>query len=169
MFHQPAAVAFTYPDVGATRGEFPSGYDHFTRRRKIGSGRPAFNEAAAQVLAFQMQRGTGVFDRASTATAQPGTQLTIRLGWGPLSITAPCRVVYVLNEANRQGFAYGTLPRHPLIGEEVFAVEFDPADESVYGMVAAFSRRGAWYTRAGGPIVRIIQRWFVDRYISAIA
>lgn len=78
-------------------------------------------------------------------------------------------MVYVLNETNRQGFAYGTLVGHPLIGEEVFAVEYDPADGSVYGVVAAFSRRGAWYTRAGGPIVRIIQRWYVDRYISALS
>ncbi|MFB7718814.1 DUF1990 family protein [Nocardia sp. NPDC056100] len=169
MSYEQAMIGFTYPDVGATRGEFPSGYSHFVRRRVIGAGRSAFDEAAGRVLAYQMQRGAGVFDSASTVTAEPGTELTVRLSWGPVRITAPCRVVYVVDEVNRQGFAYGTLPGHPLIGEEVFTVEFDPADGSVYGVVAAFSRRGAWYARVGGPIVRIIQRRYVDRYISAVS
>jgi uncharacterized protein (UPF0548 family) len=30
----------------------------------------------------------------------------------------PCRVVYVVDEPRRAGFAYGTLPGHPEIGGE---------------------------------------------------
>lgn len=168
MPNEPAAIPFTYPDVGATNGDFPPGYHHFRLRRRIGSGRALFEQAGAQILAYQMQRGTGVFDRATTPIAEPGTELTVRLGLGPLGVTAPCRVVYVLDEPNRRGFAYGTLPGHPESGEELFSVEYDPTDESVFGVVAAFSRPGVWYTRLGGPVVRLIQRWFAARYIATL-
>jgi uncharacterized protein (UPF0548 family) len=32
---------------------------------------------------------------------------------GPVHVKAPCRLVYVTDEVNRFGFAYGTLPGHP--------------------------------------------------------
>ncbi|MGW2663291.1 DUF1990 family protein [Nocardia tengchongensis] len=166
MPQQPAP--FTYPDVGATAGEFPAGYHHFRLRLRIGSGRALFDQAAEQILAYRIQRGTGVFQHATTPTAQPGTELTVRLGLGPIGVTAPCRVVYILDTPNRRGFAYGTLPGHPLRGEELFAVEYDPADDSVHGIIAAFSNPGTWYTRLGAPIVRLIQRWFARRYIETL-
>ncbi|WP_306362454.1 DUF1990 family protein [Nocardia sp. CC227C] len=159
---------FTYAEVGASKGEFPTGYHHFRIRRRIGSGRAVFERAGADIRAYRMQRGTGIFRAASTPVAEVGTRLTVRLGAGPFGITAPCQVVYVLEESDRLGFAYGTLPGHPECGEEVFAVEHDPADGSVYGVVAAFSRPGAWYTRLGGPAVRIIQRYMAGRYIDAV-
>ncbi|WP_067827326.1 DUF1990 family protein [Nocardia inohanensis] len=169
MTKRSGTVAFTYPDVGATAGEFPAGYDHFRLRLRIGSGRELFDSAGEQILAYRMQRGTNIFREASTPTAEPGTELTVRLGLGPIGIIAPCRVVYVLDEPDRRGFAYGTLPGHPESGEEVFTVEYDPADGSVYGVVAAFSRPATWYVRAGGPVVRLIQRWFAARYIRTLA
>ena len=164
----PDIPAYTYPEIGATKGDFPPGYHHFRLRRRIGSGRVLFESTAAQILAYRMQHGTGIFRSASTPTAQQGTALTVRLGRGPIALTAPCRVVYVLDEPNRRGFAYGTLPGHPEIGEELFAVEYDPSDDSVHGLVAAFSRPATWYTRLGGPIVRIVQRYIAGRYIDAV-
>ncbi|MGW4124105.1 DUF1990 family protein [Nocardia sp. NPDC004711] len=166
MSQKPAP--FTYSDVGATAGEFPPGYDHFRLRRHIGSGRALFEQAADHILGYGMQRGTGIFRDATTPVAEPGTELTVRLGLGPIGVSAPCRVVYVLDEPDRRGFAYGTLPGHPESGEELFCVEYDPADGSVHGLIAAFSKPGAWYTRLGGPIVRLIQRWFAHRYIGTI-
>jgi uncharacterized protein (UPF0548 family) len=37
-------------------------------------------------------------------------------------LQAPCRVVYVIDEPDIRGFAYGTPPGHPESGEERFAV-----------------------------------------------
>lgn len=162
------SAPFTYPDVGATRATFPSGYDRFELRRPIGHGRELFDRAATHILAFGVQKGAGVFQRADTETALAGTELTVRIGWGPVGIVAPCRVVYVLDEPDRRGFAYGTLPGHPESGEELFAVEYDPADDTVYGLVTAFSRPGAWYVALGGPVVRLIQRWFARRYLKTL-
>ncbi|WP_330249365.1 DUF1990 domain-containing protein [Nocardia sp. NBC_00565] len=161
-------LPFTYAEVGATKGELPAGYHRFRLRRRIGYGRVLFERSGAEILAYRMQKGTGIFQQADTPVAEPGTGLTVRLGVGPVGITAPCRVVYVLDEPDRRGFAYGTLPGHPEIGEELFAVEYDPADDSVYGLVTAFSRPGAWYVRLGGPVVRAIQHAIAEKYIDAL-
>ncbi|MGW4632776.1 DUF1990 family protein [Nocardia sp. NPDC004415] len=164
----PEKAALTYPDVGATRTTLPAGYHRFRHRRPIGHGRTLFERAAAHILDFGMQKGVGIFRGAETSTAEQGTDLTVFLGIGPIGIVAPCRVVYVLDEPDRRGFAYGTLPGHPEIGEELFAVEYDPTDDTVYGLVTAFSRPGAWYVRLGGPVVRLIQRWFAGRYLRTL-
>ncbi|AHH20373.1 hypothetical protein NONO_c55930 [Nocardia nova SH22a] len=168
MTNSPGAQPFTYPDVGATAGDFPAGYHHFQLRRRIGAGRDLFERAGGEILGYRMQRGVGIFQHADTPSAQPGTTLTVRLGFAGVGITAPCRVVYVLDEPDRRGFAYGTLPGHPEVGEELFAVEYDSADDAVYAVVAAFSRPGAWYVRLGGPVVRALQRLIAGRYIDAI-
>lgn len=160
---------YTYSAVGATAGDPPPGYRCFTRRRRIGHGRPLFDRAGAEVMAYQMLRGAGVFDSASTLVAEPGTVVTVRLGAGPAVISAACRVVYVVDEPDRRGFAYGTLPGHPVSGEELFAVEYDPGDDSVYAVVAAFSRPATWYVRLAGPFGRLTQRVMADRYIAALS
>ncbi|CAM4028044.1 DUF1990 domain-containing protein [Nocardia ninae] len=168
MEHGPSDPPFTYSEVGATSSELPAGYHGFRLRRQIGHGRALFEHAAVAILEYRMQKGTGIFHEASTPTAEPGTRLTVRLGIGPLAITAPCRVVYVLAAPNQRGFAYGTLPGHPESGEELFSVEYDPADDAVYGVVTAFSRPATWYTRLGGPVARLIQRFVAGRYIKTL-
>ncbi|MFF0545235.1 DUF1990 family protein [Nocardia thailandica] len=159
---------FTYPDVGATRTAPPAGYHAFRHRRRIGHGRTVFERGAEHILAFGMQKGVGIFGESTTPVAREGTELTVRLGLGPAAITAPCRVVYVLDDPDRRGFAYGTLPGHPESGEELFAIEYDPSDDSVYGLVTAFSRPATWYTRLGGPAARLLQSWFARRYLATL-
>ncbi|MEU2038401.1 DUF1990 family protein [Nocardia niwae] len=160
--------SFTYSEVGATRGVLPEGYHGLRLRRRLGRGRALFERAGAEILSYRVQKGTGIFRSADTPTAEPGTAVTVRLGLGPVGITAPCRVVYVLDEPDRRGFAYGTLPGHPASGEELFAVEYDSADDTVYGLIVAFSRAATWYTRIGGPVVRLIQRFVAGRYIATL-
>lgn len=158
--------SFTYAEVGATRPgeEFPPGYHHFRLRRRIGSGTALFEKAAAEILSYRMQKGSHVFRSASTPAAEVGTAMTVRLG----PIIAPCQVVYVLDEPTIRGFAYGTLPGHPEIGEELFAVSHDPDTDTVYGIVESFSRPGTWYTRLGGPAVRLIQHLAAAQYIRTL-
>ncbi|MEU5758733.1 DUF1990 domain-containing protein [Nocardia sp. NPDC047648] len=163
-----AGSSFTYSQVGATRDAVPEGYRGLRLRRRIGRGRELFERAGAEILAYRVQKGTGIFRSADTPTAEPGTAITVRLGLGPLGITAPCRVVYILDEPDRRGFAYGTLPGHPASGEELFAVEYDPSDDGVYGLIVAFSRPATWYTRLGGPVVRLIQRFAAGRYLATL-
>ncbi|MEG8180542.1 DUF1990 domain-containing protein [Nocardia terpenica] len=168
MATPPDVPPFTYSETGATNGEFPPGYHHFRLRRRIGAGQDLFESTAEQILSYRMQRGTGIFAEASTPTAHPGTLVTVRLPLGPFTITAPCRVVYTLDDPHRRGFAYGTLPGHPESGEELFATEYDPTTTAVYALTAAFSRPATWYTRLGGPITRLAQRYIAGKYIEAV-
>jgi uncharacterized protein (UPF0548 family) len=76
--------------------------------------------------------------------------------------------VYVVDEPNRRGFAYGTLPGHPESGEEFFSVRYDPSGDAVYAEVSAFSRPATWWSKAGGPITSLVQRVITKRYVKAV-
>lgn len=159
-----SARSLTYSAVGATAATMPDGYAHLRESAPIGKGRARFDEAAEAVMGWGMQRGAGFSVQSSTPTAELGTEVIVRLG----VIPAPCRVVYVLDEPNRRGFAYGTLPGHPESGEELFSVRHDPESGIVYAEVVAFSRAATWWSRLGGPVTKVIQRWATRRYLRAL-
>jgi uncharacterized protein (UPF0548 family) len=162
--HELAALPLTYAEVGATAGPPPAKYGHLHASAVIGHGRPRFEEAAHGVMRWGMLRGAGIRVEATTEVAAVGSEVLV--GLGPLR--APCRVVYVVDEPDRRGFAYGTLPGHPETGEELFAVRYDPASEAVYAEVTAFSRHGTWWSRLAGPITSLAQRVISRRYLRAL-
>ncbi|MGW1027509.1 DUF1990 family protein [Streptomyces sp. NPDC002577] len=152
-------MAFTYEHVGATReGRCPTGFHPLRVRTRVGAGADVFRTAARAVLSWQMHRAVGVSIDAAAETARAGADVTVGLGW----IEAPCRVVWTVEEENLAGFAYGTLAGHPECGEEAFLVE-RTADGAVWLTVTAFSRPVKWWVRAGGPLVRVLQRAYARR------
>lgn len=158
-------LPFTYPEVGATAtGRLPVGYAHLGFVTHIGMGRRRFEQAADAVMRWGMLRGAGVRVTASSEVAVVGAVAVVRLGF----LRAPCRVVYVIDEPDLRGYAYGTLPGHPESGEERFAVRHDPVTAAVFAEVAAFSRPATWWTKAGGPIVSLAQRTLAKRYVRAV-
>lgn len=157
----------TYPEVGATAGELPAGYDHVRRSRVVGRGEAVFLAAADAVSSWDLHRRAGIDVTATTPRAAAGSRVTLRLGTGPLHLDASCAVVYVVDEPRRRGFAYGTLPGHPERGEELFCVEWLDDDTVVLG-VTAFSRPATWWSRAGAPLARAVQRRITDRYLNAL-
>jgi uncharacterized protein (UPF0548 family) len=158
------ARSLTYTEVGATKGPLPADYHHVQRSAVIGHGRPRFEEAGDAVMRWGMLRGAGVGVTAESEKAEVGSDVIIGLG----PIRASCRVVYVLDETDRRGFAYGTLPGHPETGEELFSVRFDPATDEVWAEVVAFSRHGTWWSRLGAPFTSLVQRIVTRRYLSAV-
>src|ERR1700722_11832293 len=117
-------LPLTYPEVGATAaGELPTGYGHLHVEKQIGTGQQRFERAAEAVMRWGMQRGAGLRGNASSDVAAVDTVVLVRMGFLP----APCRVVYVIDEPDIRGFAYGTLEGHPESGEERFVVHRDPA------------------------------------------
>jgi uncharacterized protein (UPF0548 family) len=159
-----AALQLTYRDVGATGGALPDGYHHVRKSAVIGSGRPRFEDAAAKVMRWGMLRGAGVRVDATSEVAAVGSEVLV--GIGP--VRAPCRVVYVIDEPDHRGFAYGTLPGHPESGEELFAVRYDPASDEVHAEVTAFSRHATWWSKLGSPVTALMQRVITSRYLSAL-
>jgi uncharacterized protein (UPF0548 family) len=159
-----STLPLTYSEVGATAGPLPAGYHHVRVSAVIGRGRARFEEAAAKLMRWGMLRGAGLRVQASTEVAAVGSEVLV--GFGPLR--APCRVVYVVDEPDRRGFAYGTLPGHAESGEELFAVRYDPATDEVFAEVTAFSRHATWWSRLGAPATSLAQRFVTKRYLAAL-
>jgi uncharacterized protein (UPF0548 family) len=159
-----AAMPLTYAEVGATAGPLPVGYHHVQESAVIGHGRSRFDDAAEAGMRWGMLRGAGLQVEATTEVAAVGSEVIVHLG----PVRAPCRVVYVVDGADRRGFAYGTLPGHAESGEELFLVRYDPATENVYADVTAFSRHAMWWSKAAGPITSLLQRVVTDRYLRAL-
>lgn len=159
-----AVLPLTYPEVGATAGPLPAGYHHVQKSAVIGRGRRRFDEAAAKGMQWGMLRGAGLRVEATTDVAALGSEVIVHLG----PVRAPCRVVYVVDEPDLRGFAYGTLPGHAESGEERFVVRYAPATDEVFAEVAAFSRHATWWSRFGSPITSVAQRVITERYLRAL-
>jgi uncharacterized protein (UPF0548 family) len=155
----------TYPEVGSTRRDLPSGYHHTRLRRPLGRGKDVFRQASDAVLAWDMQRGAGM-RVAVDGPAVKGRTVVAALG-SPIGLLVPCRVIYVVDEPRQRGFGYGTLPGHPEHGEEAFIVTIDD-DEQVWLEITAFSRPGSTLVKLAGPLNKVIQQWALRRYHRAL-
>lgn len=165
---QLASADLTYDDVGATAGKLPPGYHHLRMSRHIGSGPDAFASAVSALLGWRVHLLAGLCICASAPLAAPGAVVLLGIGYGPLRIRAACRVIYIVTETRRQGFAYGTLAGHPESGEESFIVEHRN-DDSVAFTITAFSRPATAAARAAGPGGRLMQRHVTRRYLRALS
>ena len=162
------AAPLTYHEVGATQAEsMPRGYGHVYRDVSLGSGREVFERAAAALFGWRMHEEAGLAVVHSGGKPAAGTIVILQAGWTLLGLTIPCRVVYTVDEADRRGFAYGTLPGHPESGEEAFVVLMTEAGD-VRIRIQAFSRPASLIARAGGPFTRLIQQYATDRYVTAL-
>ncbi|WP_236788354.1 DUF1990 family protein [Amycolatopsis sp. GM8] len=157
-----ARPAVHLPRVGATEYGFPRGYRRFQRSRPL-ADTTDFEAAAADLLRWQVHRRAGLRVCAESTVAEPGAVVVLSL----LGLSAPCRVVHVVAEPDRRGFAYGTLPGHPEAGEEAFMLERD-RDGGVAFTIRAFSRPATVLTRVAGPLGRRVQDVMTRRCLRAL-
>ncbi|HVT64985.1 MAG TPA: DUF1990 domain-containing protein [Mycobacteriales bacterium] len=154
----------TYAEVGATRdADLPAGYHHTRMRQLVGNGREAFDRAADVVMTWGIQRGAGL----GVAASGPVTEgRTVVLSAGkPVGLVIPCRVVYVVDEPSRRGFAYGTLPGHPETGEESFVIEL--VGDEIWLEITAFSSPGPLLVKLVGPLSLLLQHLALRSYFRS--
>jgi len=165
-----AHASVSYLEVGATRGEPPSGYNFDHNRTRLGSGDAAFQAACAAVRSWTMFPLPWTTIMPANASISEGTivaMLAHALGGWWLNA---CKIVYVVDETvplRRFGFAYGTLHAHVETGEECFSVEQQP-DGSVWYDLRAFSRPRFWPVRLAKPLARGLQRRFACESLAAM-
>jgi uncharacterized protein (UPF0548 family) len=111
--------------------------------------------------------GEQVYADTGAKLVAAGETAILLLGWGPLSLRAPVRIVYVIDEPTRRGFAYGTLPGHPESGEEAFIVE-QRDDDSVWLTIRAFSRPAHPALWVVYPVLWLVQAIITSRYEHAL-
>jgi uncharacterized protein (UPF0548 family) len=115
--HQP----LTYEPIGVSLGDrVPTGFRRGRWTTEL-VGPEAFERAAAAIRRWEMQRGSGLTVVAD-GDIVVGTNAVITAPLPVGYVDAVCRIVAVIDEPERFGFAYGTLPVHPEQGEEAFIV-----------------------------------------------
>ena len=158
--------ALSYGPAGLSSLSAPAGFTVDTQRVPVGRGRAAFDVAAKALMSWRMfPDWTEVHPR--NATAREGLVVGVlarHLGFWSLN---GCRVVQCVEEADRKGFAYGTLQDHAERGEERFLVELDARTGVVWYEIRAASRPRAVLAWLGYPLSRWLQaRFRVDSAAS---
>lgn len=168
MTRQP----LSYSAEGSTRPadvEWPAtppGFRRFEQVVRIGEGPLLWDHAAREVLLWGVKTRSG-FEVRPVDGGDPGVRVgadyTLVAGVGPLRVREPVRVVAVVDRDDRVGFAYGTLPGHPVSGEEAFVVSRTP-DGSVWLTLRSLTRpaEGRWGTVF--PVLLLAQRGYRVRY-----
>lgn len=164
-------LPFSYPFAGVTRGRggaTPRGYDRDRNRERLGTGAAAFTAACEAVRAWQMfPPPLAVVEPVGIPIAAGEVAVIVAHAVGGWFLNA-ARLVYVVDEPRRFGFAYGTLPGHVERGEERFVVEWR-TDDSVWYDIDAVSRPRYWGARLAYPLARRLQRRFARMSRAAMA
>jgi uncharacterized protein (UPF0548 family) len=158
-------LPYSYDEVGATRRAMPPGYR--VDRYSIVIGGPAsFDRAVEGLRRWEAHRGAGARVGPSHAPLEVGQTVVVAVQLAVVTAVAPCRVVYVIDEGDRFGFAYGTLEGHPESGEESFTVS--RGDNGVTFEVASFSRPASRIAQLGRPVARRVQTSTTRRYLTGL-
>jgi uncharacterized protein (UPF0548 family) len=150
---------FTYAEVGATETQPPAGHVVDHSRIKLGEGEAVFEAAAAGLRRWEQFRLGWLSPSPGDTPIEPGRCVAIVAHTLGVWCLNAARIVYVVDEPRRFGFAYGTLPDHVQSGEERFLTELAD-DDSVWYDILAFSRPNHFLTRLGYPFVRRLQKRF---------
>ena len=160
--------AFSYSAVGTTQGDAPSHYKVDRNRILIGHGPGQFKAAKAAIDSWKMFDLDWIELFPKRPSVHVGTAVAVvvrHLGFWSVNIS---RIVYLIDEESRYGFAYGTLECHSEEGEERFLVEHDKTTDEVWYDLYAFSKPRHPLARIGFPISRHLQKRFARESLAAM-
>lgn len=167
-----AAGELNYPGIGSTEsGPTPEGIECLVTQAYVGDGEAAYRRAVQGLLTWQLHRHAGLRVRAESDVVRTGTRVVSGFGVGPFRINAPCEVVWVRrpvpgNGPQSAGFGYGTLPGHPVRGEESFELSLD-SQGLVLIKITAFGVPSNWFYAAGGALTAGARRLVTSRYVRS--
>lgn len=153
-------LAFSYPMVGATQtASAPPNFDVDKNLFLLGDGSEAWEAAKLAIRQWVMFPAPWTQIAPEYAPIQTNQTIAMLARVMGMWWINSCRIVYLIDESNRFGFAYGTLPGHAERGEELFLVERDETGK-VYYRLEAFSRPRHLLARLTYPLPRVFQRKF---------
>lgn len=167
-----AAGELNYEGIGSTEhGQLPPHLEPVTTRAYLGEGPALYRRVAEGILTWRLHKGAGLRVRAESRTVVPGARVVSGFGFGPFRIDAPCEVVWVrpplpADGPQTAGFGYGTLPGHPVRGEEAFEVEIDE-NGRVTITITAFGAPSNWFYAAGSALTKWARNRVTSRYIES--
>jgi uncharacterized protein (UPF0548 family) len=165
----------TGPPAGATRpGEAswrpPRGWRGYEHTVVTGRGSAHWAAVSAAVLEWGVKTRSGfAVEPAADGSrhVELGSDPWLVASVGPFRVREPVRIVAVVTEPGRCGFAYGTLPGHPVSGEEAFVVHRTP-DGTVSLTLRSLTRPAPGVWRLLFPALLVAQRWYRRRYARAL-
>ncbi len=150
----------TYPHRGASALPHPvAGFDNDFQRVQIGQGITDFKRAAEALRNWQMFPPVWTIILPKAAPIEAGNTIAMFAKGFGLWWRNSCRIIYTIDEPQRFGFAYGTLPGHIECGEELFLVEMDEAGQ-VWYTLRAFSTPRNVLVKIAYPLMRNFQARF---------
>ena len=161
-------LPYTYAEVGATNTTPPAGYNVDNNRIQLGCGEATYKRAVEALKKWRQFELGWVTLVPTGVVVEVGATVAVKArAFGTWSLNAT-RVVYVIDESRRFGFAYGTLPDHVEKGEERFLVEW-LADDSVWYSILAFSRPQHPLAKLSAPLARRLQAQFARASLKRVA
>jgi uncharacterized protein (UPF0548 family) len=162
-------LEFTYSEIGATNTTPPAtGYTVDHNRIQLGHGEATYKHGVEALKKWNQFELGWVTIVPRGVEVEVGATVAVKArAFGTWSLSA-ARVVYVISEARRFGFAYGTLPDHVECGEERFLIEWLP-DDSVWYDILAFSRPRHPLVRLSSPLARLLQKRFARESLRKLA
>lgn len=166
----PTPPTYTHPELA----DWPSTQRPRFRRDEattiIGRGDAAWTRATHDVLRWAVKTRSG-FRVSSPGPVEVGARPVITARALGVTIAEPVEVVAIVNENTRVGFAYRTLPGHPVLGEECFIVSRsgDSPDDVVSFTVRSLTGPAPhqpW--RMLHPVLRLAQQFAKRRYLRAL-
>ncbi|POH58599.1 DUF1990 family protein [Arthrobacter glacialis] len=155
----------TSPDLGV----WPHGDAQYRRSEVtavVGNGDGVWERAATEVLRWKVKTASG-FSVDSTESVAPGQRVIVTARMFGITVHEPVEVVAVVEQPDRVGFAYKTLPGHPVSGEEAFIIhrKGDQVHLSIRSLTRAAPQQ-PW--RALFPILLLAQLVVRRRYLRAL-
>lgn len=151
------------------RDEWPESDRRFRRSEistVVGSGFAAWEMAARKVLRRGVKTASG-FAVDSPGPVAQGERVIVTARVLGIEVVEPVQVVAVVSETNRVGFAYRTMPGHPVDGEEAFIVHRlgDQVSLTVRSLTRPANQQ-PW--RGLYPLLRVAQVIARRRYLRAL-
>lgn len=132
----------------------------------VGRGGVVWESAAREVLRWKVKTASG-FAVDTDGPVSPGDRVAVTARLLGVTVVEPVEVVTVISGADRVGFAYRTLPGHPVSGEEAFIVHRDGDDVrlTIRSLTRAAPQQ-PWRTLY--PLLLVAQRIVRRRYLRAL-
>ena len=161
-------AAFTYAGVGLTRdGASSPGFVRDAYQARVGRGQVVFDRARMMLERWRVHEAPGLSAYTGGRDLEPDQTVAVVARVLFVHVLCACRVVYIVDEARRFGFGYGTLPDHPECGEERFLIEWLGNDDVVFSLFS-FSRPASPLFWLGYPVGRLAQYVYSHRYLQAM-
>ncbi len=127
-----------------------------------------FDAAVDGIKTWAGHDAAGIMRAPAHPEVVVGTELAMTIpAFGPFNVTATCRIVEVIDEVDRFGFTYATLPHHIVEGVETFLIVRDADTARVE--VTAHWRPLAIAARMAPPVTKFLQGRAIGRFLDGIA